>query len=419
MPTFAERFKSAWNAFSNRDPTSELSQFSYDSVSAYYRPDRPRMHFGNDRSIVAAIYNRIAMDAASISIQHVRVNEEGKYLETIDDELNQIFNLEANIDQTGKEFIQDIVISMFDEGNVAIVITSADKNPNYNTGYKIGSVRTGKVQEWYPNKVKVRVYNESTGKKEDIIVNKSATAIIENPFYAIMNEPNSTLKRLIRKMALLDAVDEQSSSGKLDLIIQLPYVIRNELKRDQAEKRRKDIEMQLAGSKYGIAYTDGTERITQLNRSVDNNLMKQIEYLTTLLYSQLGMTEEIMKGTADSKTMQNYYSRIVEPVVSAIVDECKRTFLSKTARSQGQSIMFFRDPFKLVPADSMADAADSYIRNEVLSKNEIRSSLGYKPSKDPKADELSNPNLNHPDETQTSTETSNAESDPIDSSTQN
>ena len=344
--SIGSRIKHAWNAFLNRDPTGFYRDIG---VGYSYRPDRPRLTRGNERSIVTSVYNRIALDCASINIQHVRLDDSERFLEKISSGLNDCLNLSANIDQTGRAFLQDVVLSMLDEGCVAIIPVDTDDDPDTTGSYKIESMRTGKILEWFPNHIKARVYNERTGLKEDIVVPKDTVAIIENPLYAVMNEPNSTMQRLIRKLNLLDVVDEQSSSGKLDLIIQLPYVIKTEARRQQAEKRRVEIERQLAGSKYGIAYTDGTERITQLNRSVENNLMKQIEYLTSMLYSQLGITQSILDGSADEKTMLNYYNRTIEPIISAIVDEMKRKFLTKTARSQKQSILFFRDPFKLVP----------------------------------------------------------------------
>ena len=377
----------------NRDPT-----YAQDlGPSYYYRPDRPRFTRGNERSIVTSVYNRIALDASAITIQHVRLDENGRFLSTIDSDLNKCLTLDANIDQTGRAFLQDAVMSMLDEGCVALVPVETDVDPNDTDSYKIFSIRTGKIVEWRPQHVKVRVYDERTGRKEDITLSKSSVAIVENPLYAVINEPNSTMQRLIRKLSLLDVTDEQTASGKLDLIIQLPYIIKTEARRQQAEQRRKDIEMQLAGSKYGIAYTDGTEHITQLNRSVENNLMKQVEYLTSMLYSQLGITQTILDGTADEKTMINYYTRTIEPIVSAIVDEMKRKFLTKTARSQRQSIEFFRDPFKLVPVNDIAEIADKFTRNEILTSNEIRQIVGMKPSNDPKADELINSNISQPE----------------------
>lgn len=389
------RVKRSWNAFWNRDPTVYYKDRG--SVS-FFRPDRPRFSRGNERSIVTSVFNKIAMDVASIDIRHVRLDENGRYSETMVTGLNDCLNLEANIDQTGRAFKQDVVMSMLDEGCVAIIPVDTTDDPTETGAYDINSMRTGKVIEWYPRHVKVRVYNDRTGLKEDLMLPKSAVAIIENPLYAVVNEPNSTLQRLVRKLNILDAIDEQSGSGKLDLIIQLPYVIKTPARRQQAEDRRQDIENQLAGSKYGIAYTDGTERITQLNRPVENNLMKQIEYLTSMLFSQLGINQSVMDGTADEKTMLNYNNGTIEPIISAIVDEMKRKFLTKTARSQRQSIMFFRDPFKLVPVEKMAEIADKFTRNEILTSNEIRQIVGFKPANDPKADQLINSNLNHPEE---------------------
>jgi len=396
--SFTSRLKHAWNAFFNKDPTDYYKNVG---TSYTYRPDRPRLTRGNERSIVTSVYNRIGLDASSVNIQHVRLDENNRFLSVIDSGLNNCLTVEANLDQTGRAFIQDIVMSMLDEGSVAIVPVDTTFNPEITGSYDILSMRTGQILEWYPSHVKVRVYNEKTGRKEDIVVPKNTVGIVENPLYAVINEPNSTMQRLIRKLNLLDVVDEQSSSGKLDLIIQLPYVIKTEARRQQAENRRKDIENQLAGSKYGIAYTDGTERITQLNRSVENNLMKQIEYLTSMLYSQLGITQSILDGTADDKTMLNYYNRTIEPILSAIVDEMKRKFLTKTARSQLQSISFFRDPFKLVPVNEISEIADKFTRNEIMTSNEIRQIIGMKPSDDPKADELRNKNLSQPKDDQT------------------
>lgn len=384
------RIKRGWNAFRNRDPTRDY--YDYGS-SYYYRPDRPIFTRGNERSIATSVYNRIALDVSAIAIQHVRLDDNGRFSSIIESGLNNCLNLDANLDQTGRAFIQDAVMSMLDEGCVALVPVVTDIDPEKSNSYDIMSMRTGRIIEWRPAHVKVRIYNEETGKKEDIMLPKSMVAIVENPLYAVINEPNSTMQRLIRKLSLLDVTDEQTASGKLDLIIQLPYVIKTEARQKQAEERRKAIEMQLASSKYGIAYTDGTERITQLNRSVENNLMKQIEYLTNMLYSQLGITQTIMDGTADDKTMLNYYSRTIEPIVSAIVDELKRKFLTKTARSQGQSIMFFRDPFRLVPVNDIAEIADKFTRNEILTSNEVRQIVGMKPSDDPKADQLINSNI--------------------------
>ena len=399
--TLTSRFKRAWNAFTkNRDPTAAELQYQYTNMGMGYvhRPDRVRFSRGNERSIVTSVYNRIAMDVASIAIKHCRVDNNDRYIEDIKSGLNECLTTEANIDQSGRAFIQDVVMSMFDEGAVAIVPVDTSFDPTVSTSYDILSMRTGKILEWYPAHVKVQVYNDRTGKKEDIVLPKKSVAIIENPLYAVINEPNSTMQRLVRKLNILDAIDEQSGSGKLDLIIQLPYVIKTDARRQQAETRRKDIEDQLSGSKFGIAYTDGTEKITQLNRPVDNNLMKQIEYLMNLLYSQIGMTPSVLDGTADEKAMLNYNNRTIEPIVSAIVDAMKRSFLSKTARTQGQTIMFFKDPFKLVPVANIADIADKFTRNEIMTSNEIRQIIGMKPSDDPKADELRNSNLNHPED---------------------
>ena len=396
MPTFGERIMHAWNAFTSRDPTSRY-YYREDFGMAYSsRPDKHRLTRGNERSIVNAVYNRIAIDAASIKMVHAKLDENDHYVETIKSGLNYCLNTEANIDQTGRAFMQDVVMSMMDEGCVAIVPVDATIDPKKSASFEVKTLRTAKIIQWFPRHVRVRVYNDRVGRYEEIVVPKSTTAIIENPLYSVMNEPNSTLNRLIRKLNLLDAVDEQSSSGKLDLIIQLPYVVKTDSRRAQAEQRRKDIEMQLSSSKYGIAYTDGTEKITQLNRAVENNLLKQVEYLTSMLYSQLGMTEDILKGTADEKAMLNYQTRTIEPILSAIADELERKFISKTARTQLQAVMFFRDPFRLVPVNDMAEIVDKFTRNEILSSNEVRAILGYKPSDDPRADELRNKNLNDP-----------------------
>ena len=394
--TLTSRLKRAWNAFTkNRDPTD----IQYPSVGTgyVYRPDRVRFTRGNERSIVTSVYNRIAMDVAAITIKHCRIDKNGRYIEDIKSGLNDCLTVEANIDQTGRSFIQDVVMSMFDEGSVAIVPVDTSFDPRNSSSYDILSMRAGQILEWYPAHVKVRVYNDRTGKKEDLVLPKRSVAIIENPLYSVINEPNSTMQRLIRKLNILDAIDEQSGSGKLDLIIQLPYVIKSEARQQQAEKRRKDIEDQLKGP-YGIAYTDGTEKITQLNRPVENNLMKQIEYLTNQLYGQIGMTSSVLDGTADEKAMLNYNNRTIEPIVSAIVGAMKRSFLSKTARTQGQTIMFFRDPFKLVPINNIADIADKFTRNEILSSNEVRQIVGMRPSDDPKADGLRNSNINQPED---------------------
>ena len=391
MPSLKDRLQHAWNAFTGND-----TRVQYKDIGGGYgiRPDRPRLSRGNERSIITAIYNRIALDVSAIKIQHVRLDSNGGLLEVIDSGLNRALTVEANIDQTGRELIQDIVLSMFDEGVVAVVPVDTTLNPKLTGSYDIETMRTGKIIEWYPEHVRVRLYNEKTGRREEIVLPKKMVAIIQNPFYTVMNEPNSTLQRLIRKLSLLDAVDEQSSASKLDLIVQLPYTIKSEARKQQAEERRKDIEMQLAGSKYGIAYIDSTERVTQLNRSLENNLLKQIEYLTTILYSQLGITEEIIKGTADEKTMLNYYNNTIEPCLSAITQNMKRKFLTKTARTQNQSITYFRDPFSLVPVNQIADIADKFTRNEILSSNELRAIVGYKPVADDRANELRNKNLN-------------------------
>lgn len=398
MPvTLGDRLMHAWNAFTNKDPTY-LARSTGIGYGSSNRPYRQRFTRGNEKSIVNAIYNRIAMDVASLTINHVRLDENGRFKEIIDSNLNGCLNLNANIDQTGRAFIQDIVMSMLDEGVVAIVPVDTNLNPTKTGGYDVLSMRVGRIIEWYPRHVKVNVYNDRTGEKQDVTLPKDMVAIVENPFYSVMNDQNSTLQRLIRKLNLLDVVDEQSGSGKLDLIIQLPYVIKTQARKQQAEERRKQIEDQLAGSKYGIAYADGTERITQLNRSVENNLLKTVEYLTNMLYGQLGLSEAVMNGTADEKEMLNYNNRTVEPIVSAIVDAMKWKFLTKTARSQGQSIMFFRDPFKLVPVENVAEIADKFTRNEIMSSNEFRQVIGMKPSDDPKADELRNANISAPNE---------------------
>ena len=386
--SFGSRLQHAWNAFMNKDPTK------YDYGASYARRiDRPRFSKGAEKSIVTSVLNRMAVDVAQTKIVHARIDLNDKYLETIFSHLNDCLQYDANIDQTGRAFMQDVAMSMFDEGVVAIVPIDTTLNPHVTMSFDIESMRTAKIIEWFPRHVRVRVYNDRTGKYEDKVVEKETTAIIENPFYAVMNEPNSTLRRLIRKLALLDIVDEQSSAGKLDLIIQLPFSIKSEARKQQAEARRKDIEMQLANTKYGIAYTDATEKVTQINRPIENQLLKQVEFLTETLYSQLGITNEIMNGTADEKVMLNYYSRTIEPIVAAITDEMRRKFLSKTARTQGQSIVSFRDPFKLVPIDSIANVADTFTRNEIMTSNELRQIVGMKPSNDPKADELKNSNL--------------------------
>lgn len=390
MPdTIFTRLRKGWNAFMSRDPTLEYSD---PGVGYSYRPDRVRLTRGNEKTIATSVYNRISLDVAAINIRHARLDKNDRYKEDIKDGLYDCLTLQANIDQTSRAFIQDVVLSMLDEGCVAIVPVDTTSNPTTGS-YDIQSMRVGQILEWYPQQVKVRVYNDRKGIKEEIMLPKSTVAIVENPLYSVINAPNSTLQRLIRKLALLDLVDEQSSSGKLDLIIQLPYVIKTEARRNQAEIRRKDIENQLSGSKYGIAYTDGTERITQLNRPLENNLLKQIEYLTNLFYSQLGITQTILDGTADEKTMLNYYDRTIEPIISAIVDSMRCKFLTKTARTQGQTILYFRDPFRLVPVTDIAEIADKFTRNEIATKNEIRQVIGWKPSDDPKADELRNSNI--------------------------
>lgn len=383
------RLAHAWNAFTSRDPT----QYIITGPGYSSRPDRPRLSRGNEKSIATSIFNRIALDVSSVNIKHCRLDKNGRYVEDIDSGLNNCLNLEANKDQTGRAFIQDVVLSMLDEGCVALVPVETTIDPKSSNSYQIDSMRTGKITEWYPDMVRVRLYNDRTGEKEEILLPKNQVAIIENPLYAVVNEYNSTMQRLIRKLSLLDVTDEQTASGKLDLIIQLPYVIKTEARREQVERRLKDIINQLAGSQYGIAYTDGTEKITQLNRSLENNLLKQVEYLTNMVYSQLGITQSVLDGTADEKTMLNYMNRTVEPIISAIVDELKRKFLTKTARSQLQSIVYFRDPFRLVPVNDIAEIADKFTRNEIMTSNEIRQIVGMQPSKDPKADKLVNSNI--------------------------
>lgn len=383
------RLAHAWNAFTSRDPT----QYIITGQGYSSRPDRPRLSRGNEKSIVTSIFNRISLDVCAVSIKHCRLDKNGRYVEDIDSGLNNCLTLEANKDQTGRAFIQDVVLSMLDEGCVALVPVDTTIDPKNSNSYQIDSMRVGQITEWYPDMVRIRLYNDRTGEKEELLFPKGQVAIIENPLYAVINEHNSTMQRLIRKLSLLDVTDEQTASGKLDLIIQLPYVIKTETRREQAERRRKDIIEQLAGSQYGIAYTDGTEKITQLNRSLENNLFQQIEYLTNMVYSQLGITQSVLDGTADEKTMLNYMNRTVEPIISAIVDELKRKFLTKTARSQLQSIVYFRDPFRLVPVNDIAEIADKFTRNEIMTSNEIRQIVGMQPSKDPKADELVNSNI--------------------------
>ena len=393
--SISSRLKHAWNAFQmNRNPTYTNNYYGSSSST---RPDRMRFSRGNERSMVTSIYNRIALDVSQLSFEHVQLDKDGRYSETKTTGLNTCLTLEANLDQTSRAFFQDAALSMFDEGSIALVPIDTNLDPNITGGYDIESIRVGQILTWYPKHIKVRLYNEQTGIKEDRIIPKSIAAIIENPFYTVMNQSNSTMQRLIRKLSLLDAIDEQSASGKLDLIIQLPYTVKSNLRKQQAEERRKAVEDQLYDSKYGIAYIDSTERVIQLNRPVENNLMSQIEYLQNLLYSQLGITQSILDGSADDKTMLNYYNRIVEPIAAAFVDEMRRKFLTKTARTQGQSIMFFRDPFKLVPVNELAEISDKLTRNEIASSNEMRQIIGWKPSKDPKADELRNKNLNQPE----------------------
>ena len=386
------RVRNAWNVFRNKDPS-----WAQNTGTGYYlRPDRMRFSRGNERSIITSMFNKIALDVVSIPIQHVKLDDQGRFVEIVNDNINNCLTVEANIDQTGRAFMQDAVQSMFDEGCVALVPTDTDDEPTDSGNFDVFTMRTGRIVEWRPAHVKVNVYNERTGQREDILVPKVSTPIIENPMFSVMNEPNSTMQRLARKLALLDVVDEQASSGRLDMIIQLPYVIKTEARRAQAEIRRNDIAKQLAEGPYGIAYTDGTEKIIQLNRPVENNMMKQIEYLTKLLFSQMGITQEIMDGSADPKVMQNYYVRIIEPILSAFADELKRKFLTQTARTQGHSFAFFRDPFKLIPSSEIAEIADKMIRNQIMTPNEMRQKIGLKPADDPKADELRNPNIADP-----------------------
>ena len=411
-PTLIDRIKTGWNAFRNRDPTMFYRE---PGMSYTYRPDRVRVSGGNEKSIVTSVYNRIAMDVAAIDVKHCRVDKNGRFIEEIDSDLNNCLNLEANIDQTARAFKQDLVMSMFDEGAIAIVPIETKGDPTISSSFDVRSMRVGKIIEWFPRSVKVEVYNDQTGKKEPLTMPKRSVAIVENPFYTVMNEPNSTMKRLVRKLNLLDAIDEQSGSGKLDLIIQLPYAVKGELKQQQADKRRNDIVDQLKGP-YGIAYIDGTEKVTQLNRPIENNLMKQIEYLTNMFYSQMGITPSVMDGTADERTMLNYNTRTVEAIVAAIVDAMKRSYISKTARSQGQTIMAFRDPFKLVPANNIAELADKFTRNEILTSNEIRQLIGFRPSDDPKADKLVNSNISQAKEDVASEEHKDSDDEPKDSS---
>ena len=395
--SFGSRLMHAWNAFTNKDPTDAPGYTGF-GTGAYsnQRPYRSRFTRGNERSIVTSVYNRIALDVASINVNHVRLDKNDRFSEIIKSSLNECLTLDANVDQTGRAFIQDVVISMLDEGCVAIVPVDTTTDPTSTGSFDINSMRTGKIVEWYPRHVKINVYNDRTGEKEDVVLPKNSVAIIENPLYAVINEPNSTMQRLIRKLNLLDTIDNRTGSDKLDLIIQLPYVVKSELQKQRADHRIDDITKQLSRSDYGIAYIDGTERVTQLNRPVENNLLKQVEYLTSMLYSQLGITQGILEGTADEQTMLNYTTRTIEPIISAITDEMKRKFLTKTARTQGQSIMFFRDPFKLVPVNNIAEIADKFTRNEIATSNEMRQAIGWKPSDDPKADELRNANISEP-----------------------
>lgn len=401
--TIGNRFRNAWNVFFGKDKSTDSFEIIQNreykdyGISSYRRPDRfyPTTS-GTEKTIINSIYNRIAVDVSSVSIKHVRVDDNKRYMSDMKTNLNECLTLEANIDQTSRAFFIDVVMSLLDEGCVAIVPVDTTKNPEITDGYDISSMRVGRITQWYPQHVKVNVYNDRTGKKEDITLSKKAVAIIENPLYSVMNEPNSTLKRLLRKLSLLDVTDDRINSGKLDLLIQLPYTIKTEARKQQADNRRKEIETQLVNSKYGIAYTDGTEKVTQLNRPIENNLMKQVEYLTSMLYSQLGMTTTVLDGTADEKTMLNYYNRTIEPILAAIVDEMKRKFLSKTARTQGQTILYYRDPFKLVEINHIAEIADKFTRNEILTSNEVRQIVGIKPSDDPNADVLRNKNINHP-----------------------
>lgn len=398
--TIGSRLMNAWNVFkNNRDPTDDYN-YKYYSSGSTYRPDRPRLTRGNEKSISASVFNRIALDVAAIDVKHCKLDKEDRFVEIMNSGLNECLTLSANIDQTHRAFLQDAVLTMFDKGVIAIVPVDTTTNPNLTNSYDILSMRVGEVLEWFPNKVKVRLYNDRTGKKEDLLLSKEDVAIIENPFYTVVNDTNSTLQRLKRKLSLLDVTDEKTASSKLDLIIQLPYIIKSDARRKQAEERRQQIEDQLAGSTYGIAYTDGTERITQLNRSVENNLMSSVEYLTNQFFAQMNITQSILDGTADEKTMLNYNNRTIEPIISSIVNELKRKFLTKTARTQGQSICFFRDPFRLVPVNDIAEIADKFTRNEIMTANEIRQGIGLKPSNDPKADQLVNSNISQPTDEQ-------------------
>ena len=402
MSKLTDRLKHAWNVFNDRTVLESRSSQGFspfgEIVNTGSRSDRLRMRISNERSIIASIYTRIAIDFASVSIRHVKLDDDERFQSVVNSGLNDCLKVEANLDQAGRMFRQDIVLSLFEKGVIAIVPVETSLNPNVTGGYDIRNLRVGEIVKWYPRHVRVNIYNEKTGRREEVTLEKSIVAIVENPLYLVMNEPNSTLQRLMRKLSLLDVVDEQSSSGKLDLIIQLPYVIRNEAKKAAAEQRRRDIEFQLKGSQYGIAYTDGTEKITQLNRPAENNLLKQVEYLTQMLYAQLGITEEILNGTADEVTMLNYYNRTIEPLLDAVVEEFRRKFLTKTARTQGQSVQYYRDPFKFVPVSQIAEISDKFTRNEIATSNEMRGAIGWRPHPDPKADELRNSNMPAPSE---------------------
>ena len=411
MPTFAERVKNSWNAFLGREPTPR--SYYYNGYSS--RPDRVHLSRGNDKSIVASIYNQIAVDVSNIDFRHVRVDEEGNYVEDIKDDLNNIFKMNANLDQTGRQFIQDLVLSMIDEGYVAIVPTDTSENPITHSSFDIYSCRVGKIVGWLPKDVTVEVYNENTGKKEQLTLPKRIIPIIENPFYMVMNEPNSTLQRLLRVLNQIDRLNEQNAAGKMDLIIQVPYSIKGQARRNQAEERRHDIEAQLTGSQYGIAYIDGTERVIQLNRAVENNLWNEAKDLQEELYNQLGMSKAIFDGTADEKTMLNYYNRTINPICTRIIEAILYKWFTTTAIAQGQSLMYFRDPFKLVPVEQIAEIADKFTRNEILTKNEFRSIIGKKPSDDPKADELRNSNINHPEDKMAAEQQMGMEQNPMES----
>jgi putative sterol carrier protein len=396
MGNISDRLKHAWNAFANQEETNRIRSYGDLGVSYGIKPDRVRFHFSTERSIIASVYTRLSIDIASVGIRHVRLDSDKRYVEDINSGLNECLTLEANLDQAARAFRQDIAMTLFDKGVAVIVPVDTTLSPETSGSFDIRTMRVGEITSWFPKHVKIRLYNDTLGRREEIVLEKKAVAIVENPLYTVMNEPNSTLQRLIRKLNLLDAVDEASSSGKLDLIIQLPYVVKSEARKQQAEQRREEIAFQLKGSQYGIAYTDGAEKITQLNRPVENNLLKQIEYLTEMLYGQLGLTDAVMNGTADEKAMLNYNNRTIEPVLGAITEAMKRSFLTKTARSQNQTIAYFRDPFKLVPINDIAEIADKFTRNEILTSNEIRSIIGIKPAGDPKADELRNSNMPDP-----------------------